>query len=203
MEPRTVPVSLIVTDGTLTNLQTGVINVNANSGTGGRTITGNLTNNGTVNLNWATSFSTTDGVYVNNGVFNIAAGQTLTISGANQSFLQNAGTLNIDGALNMSSATFEVNGGTVTSSGSFAIASGNFRFDGGSSSGTPFTLTDSSLDIGPGSIGSGQVHDPRCKHLERRCSHRPDIAACRDFNLAAVADCRSRSLPNRGSSMLG
>ena len=59
---------LTVTSGTLTNAAAGVINVNA--GTGGlRSVSLNLTNNGTVNINTNATFSKTSGVYTNNGDF--------------------------------------------------------------------------------------------------------------------------------------
>ena len=126
--------NLTVTSGTLTNATGGVIDVNAGGG-GSRTISANLTNDGTVNLNTSTTFSKSSGSYINNNAFNIAAGQTLTINGSSQAFTQAGGTLAATGLFDLSSAAFNFNGGIVT--------------------GTP-RLTAATLNIGNGSNGAAE-----------------------------------------------
>ncbi|MDD5064328.1 MAG: PEP-CTERM sorting domain-containing protein [Phycisphaerae bacterium] len=122
---------LNVTSGTLTN--EGQININ--EGTGGvRTLGANLNNNNTVNINADTTFLKSSGSYTNNADLNIAADKTLTISLNNQTFSQNDGTLDVDGAFSMNSATFNFNGGTIT--------------------GSELMIQNSSLNIGPGSTGA-------------------------------------------------
>src|SRR5207253_2572790 len=93
---------LTVTGGTLTNA--GTLNVNAGTG-GPRTITANLTNNGTVSLNTSTTFAKASGTTTNTGTFTVAAGQTLTMAAGGQSFNQNGGTLTVAGTLGMAGGT--------------------------------------------------------------------------------------------------
>jgi len=145
--------TLAVTSGTLTNAATGVINSNA--GVGGRVLAGSLTNLGTVNINRSTTFARMDGVYSNDSIFTIAPGQALTITGLNQTFHQNAGTLTNNGAINVMSATVGLNGGTLNNPGSVNVSSGTFDFNGGAASGTPVLLTNSALNFGLGSTGAG------------------------------------------------
>jgi len=104
--------SLVVSSGALTNAAGGVINVNQGAG-GSRTISANLLNLGAFNMNTGLSLSTANGVYENDGVFNIASGQGLTLSGQNQVFNQNAGTLQLDGSMTVSGMTFNYNGGAI------------------------------------------------------------------------------------------
>ncbi|MBT3199755.1 MAG: PEP-CTERM sorting domain-containing protein [Phycisphaerales bacterium] len=135
--------TLDVTTGDLTNAATGTININVGAG-GDRTVRASLTNNGTVNINTNTSFSKTSGVYTNNHLMNIAANKAVTISSFDQTFNQNGGTLDIDGALNLYYMAVNYNGGTIL--------------------GTP-TLINSSLSIAPSAanpasflIGGGNNH---------------------------------------------
>ncbi|MBN1911512.1 MAG: PEP-CTERM sorting domain-containing protein [Pirellulales bacterium] len=104
--------ALDVTSGTLANLGAGVINIEPGAG-GSRYLRANLTNDGTVNVNTVTQFIESNGVYTNNGQLNVAANKSVTISGSNQTFNQNGGTLNLTGALAVSNATFNYNGGTI------------------------------------------------------------------------------------------
>jgi RHS repeat-associated protein len=92
--------SLVVTNGTLTNAAIGQINVNAVGG-GGRTINAELLNQGTLNVNFGVSLpkplanqgtinvtganltiNSGANSFANSGLLNIAAGRTLTVSGA-------------------------------------------------------------------------------------------------------------------------
>jgi len=102
--------NLTVTGGTLTNTASGTINSNGTT-SGTRTISANLTNNGTVNINTDTTFSKTGAQYINNGDLNIAASETLTVSGSGVNFINGpAGTIAGDGTLNLGTATFANNG---------------------------------------------------------------------------------------------
>ena len=69
-------VTLSLGSGTLANLPGGVFNAGAGAG-GTRTLTGNLTNDGTVNLNIDTTFNGGLKTYTNNASFNIPTGTTL------------------------------------------------------------------------------------------------------------------------------
>jgi len=104
--------TLMVTSETLTNMASGVINVNKTLiGAGTRTITANLINNGQVNINTDTTFNKAGGQYTNNGDLNIALGKTLTLSGSSVN-LTNApgGTIAGEGTLNLGTAAFANNG---------------------------------------------------------------------------------------------
>ncbi|MBI4324132.1 MAG: hypothetical protein HY674_02595, partial [Chloroflexi bacterium] len=105
--------SLTLTDGALTNALAGLIEVNQGSG-GPRLISGDLFNFGTFNANFGLTLSKANGVYDNLGAFNIAAAQTVTISGQNQVFNQKGGTLALGGALDLSNLAFNYEGGLIT-----------------------------------------------------------------------------------------
>jgi len=147
---------LYVTAGTLIN--ESLIDIQPGAG-GARTLVANLTNNDRVRINTDTTFSKGSGVYTNNADFDIAAARTLTIAGSSQKFVQNAGTLDINGALSISSARFD--------------------FDGGLLTGNAPTLTNSSLNIGPGSVGAGEFN------LHGVCSLSGDIAPAQIVNINA------------------
>jgi len=148
--------NLTMTSGTLTNMPTGVINANAGSG-GGRTISANLTNNGTVNLN--TGSTALAGVFTNTAGFNIPATGAVTMNGSSQAFNQNGGTFSNAGSLSLSlGAVFTQNGGTLNNTGSFALSDGNLNLNAGTvSSTTPMILTHAALTIGSASTASGTI----------------------------------------------
>ncbi len=79
---------LSITAGTLTN--TGTIATEAGSGSGTRTLRGNLTNKSTLALGTTTAFNGTSAVFVNEGAVNIATGATLSLPGG-QTFSNEAG----------------------------------------------------------------------------------------------------------------
>lgn len=132
--------ALIVDSGTLVNSTSGVITVssdaNPNAGQPDRNISANVTNNGLINLNEDTFFTKAGAAFTNNGTVNIAAGKTLVLSGLNQVFNQDAGTVSVGGGLTMSGDTF--------------------NFNGGSLSGNAPVLISSTLNIGAGSTGAGE-----------------------------------------------
>ena len=104
--------NLTVTSGTLTNTALGVINVDKTvAGTGTRTITANLTNNGQVNINTDTTLTKASGQHINSGDLNIALDNTLTLSGSSVNFTNAAGgTIAGEGTLNLGTATFANDG---------------------------------------------------------------------------------------------
>ncbi len=136
--------NLTVTAGTLTNANTGVINVNTGSG-GYHYIDANITNNGTVNFNADGALSKTNGLFTNNSQVNIADGADV-VFGVTVSFTQSAGKLAING------------------SGTFVMDSDTFNFNGGTITGVP-VLSDSMLAIGPSSTGAGTVSFRRASSL--------------------------------------
>jgi hypothetical protein len=102
-----------VDNGILTNTSSGILNVEQGAA-GLRYFKGSLINNGNVNINhYNTYFSQSGGSYTNNNKFNIDTGKKLTISGNNQTFIQNAGTLTIDGTFELSNMDFDYNGGLI------------------------------------------------------------------------------------------
>jgi hypothetical protein len=111
--------------GTLTNTDTGTLNMNAGNG-GGRTLTGSLNNAGTVNVDFSTTFQ--NGIFTNAGDFTIAPGQTLTVS---------------------NSPAFNQDDGTLTCAGTYSQAGGAFNFNGGRPAGNPLQLGGVVLTIGP------------------------------------------------------
>lgn len=125
--------NFIVTNGTLTNASTGVININAGTG-GGRTIAANIANSGSFNVNVSGVLSKPNGLFSNLGQVNIAAAAELSF-GDSSVFTQSKGKV------------------VITDGGSFVMASDTFNFNGGSVSGTP-VLFDSALAIGAGSEGA-------------------------------------------------
>ena len=82
--------TLVVTPGdTFTNQSTGIIDADSGAGNGGRTITGNVTNDGTVNVNVNTSYST--GTWDNAGAIDLADGVTLTVATSPATFTNDTG----------------------------------------------------------------------------------------------------------------
>ena len=122
---------LTVTNGILTN--TGTILSGVGSG-GPRTISADFVNRGDLQVNQAVVLSRTNGVYANERQITIAAGQKLSLSGQGQRLVQNGGTIEVLGGLDVISATLD--------------------FNGGSFSGTMPLLQQSTLNLGPSS-GAG------------------------------------------------
>ena len=103
--------TLAVTSGVLINAATGVLNFSPGSNQGIRVLDAELFNQGTVNINRTPSFTKP---ITNEGLFDIVSGVTLTLSGAIQTFTQSAGTLNVNGAMNIASgATLTNDGGSI------------------------------------------------------------------------------------------
>ena len=99
--------SLTVTNGTLTNSATGVINVL--TGGGSRTLAVQLDNQGLVNVDQALTLTRASSNHTNSGTLNLSgANLTLTQSGTTPTFT-NTGVINVT-----ASRTFTATGGTVT-----------------------------------------------------------------------------------------
>jgi hypothetical protein len=131
--------TLVVTSGdTFTNQSGGTLQVDAGAG-GSRTITGNVTNDGTANVNASTSFGS--GIWDNAGALNIADGQSLTVSA------------------NTSSTFTDDTGGSVVSNGTnhtgqLVVDGGNTDNQGnGTTSGEPVLLSGP-----PGGTGGVTLH---------------------------------------------
>lgn len=111
-----VPV-LHVPTGIMVNAPEGVLTF-SNAGGGTRRFFGDLDNEGTVNVNNSLTVTGTDATYVNRGTFLIAAGKDFRVEGGNQTFHQEDGVLQMDGAFAFdgdgSGETFRYTGGDIT-----------------------------------------------------------------------------------------
>jgi hypothetical protein len=120
--------NLTVTNGTLTNLVGGEINVNAGDG-GSRNLTTELANAGTVNIKTATTLGRASADHVNSGTIRVIGGDlSVSQSGTTPTFT-NSGTLDIASgrSLNISGGTLaNFNAGTLTG-GNYLVA-GTFKF---------------------------------------------------------------------------
>jgi uncharacterized repeat protein (TIGR01451 family) len=121
----------LVVNGLLTN--TGTINVEPGSG-GARRLEASFNNLGLLNVNAGLTLSKLNGVYRNEGEVRIATGQKLTVSSQGQVFNHNNGSIAGNGFVEIAGAVFNFNGGTVT--------------------GASPVISDSTLNIGPGSTGA-------------------------------------------------
>jgi RHS repeat-associated protein len=145
------------------------------------TIASPFINTGTVTLNENLTISYT--TYTNTGTFTIASGQTLTLNGGGGTFLQDGGTLSVNGTLNVANkATFALDGGTLGGSGSFSVNSATFAFNGGSSTLGPLPVTDAALKIGPKSTGAASFV------LYGNCTLSGDVAAAQTLAVVGTGN---------------
>lgn len=109
--------------GTLTN--NGTLEVLAGAG-GGRQYDWNLENGsgGAVDIDAGVAFVGTGRSHSNSGQFMVRNGASLTVSGSNQTFTQQAGALQVDGLFDVSSATLAFNGGSITGTGTARVTNG-------------------------------------------------------------------------------
>ena len=116
--------------GTLTN--NGTLEVLPGAG-GGRQYDWNLVNSagGTVDIDADTVFVGSGRSHANSGQFMVRGGDSLTVSGSGQTFTQQAGTLQADGLLDVSSATLALNGGAITGAGTVRTTNGRLTFGPG------------------------------------------------------------------------
>ena len=110
------PVSLIVTNGLMTNLPTGTFWVGTGSDLGGDFIVwSDLLNQGTVRISYSVYFTKPRSAVDNEGMFKVFPGQGAFFYALGQSFNQNGGTLALEGAaFHMKSGYFRYRGGTIT-----------------------------------------------------------------------------------------
>ncbi len=101
--------NLSMGSGPLTN--TGTLRFAAGPGGGARSFTGELVNSGQVHAD--TSATLHGGPFTNHADLNVAAGAVLTLA-SSTSFVQDGGGLQLDGALQQSSGSFQLDGGTVS-----------------------------------------------------------------------------------------
>lgn len=101
---------------------------------------GSVENHGTVDILDTVSFGGTSRFFTNHGSLYIAPGAQM-VTGASFVFNQNAGTVRVDGKLELS--------------GEFSTAGDSFNYNGGTVLGTVIIQGHSHLRIGPGSSGPG------------------------------------------------
>jgi uncharacterized repeat protein (TIGR01451 family) len=142
--------SHLTVGGLFTN--TGTINVERGAG-GSRVLSGNLNNLGQINVDTSLTLSRTNGVYSNQAFVQIAAGQTLSLSGQGQVFSQNNGAVSGAGFFQMSSATLSFNGGTF-SVVTPVVSNGTLNIDPASTGAGSFVLAGGSTLSG--NIAAGQ-----------------------------------------------
>src|SRR5262249_8962057 len=99
--------NLSVTNGPITN--NGTIRTAVGSG-GERNISGNLDNHGTLDVSASVAYS---GTLTTDGTVQMAAGQTLSLSGG-QVLTQQGGAISGLGLLLLGGSTFNFSGGTIT-----------------------------------------------------------------------------------------
>jgi len=105
----------LLSGGTITNNADGVVNVEAGSGGLRSLTTAGFVNNGEVNINASVRLDGASGVYTNNNNWSIASGRTLTLNASGtQTFNQQAGVLDNQGAFVVSGEVFNHNGGVIT-----------------------------------------------------------------------------------------
>ncbi|MEM7474102.1 MAG: PEP-CTERM sorting domain-containing protein [Planctomycetota bacterium] len=165
--------------GSVTNAAGGVINLNG-AGTGNVAIDANFQNNGTVNFNKSGSFSSSSTTFTNDGTVNIAAGQEMTF-GSSNTFVQNSGTLDIDGTFTMSSDTFTYNGGVIE--GDLGLSNSTLNIGAGTGGfNADFTGTSNNLT---GNVLAGQTLNMNATNVGATVSAQADYSNSGTINLNA------------------
>jgi len=121
--------NLNIPSGVLTNR--ALIETRTGS-SGSRLLSGAVINDGTVQASHHLGIT---GTFTNRSTINVVAGKTLSVTGAATVFDQVAGSINIDGLVDMSAPTFNFDGGTIAAPGQMQLAGGAFNFRGGMTSG--------------------------------------------------------------------
>lgn len=148
--------------GALLNGATGVLAFQFGASTGHiRNLGAHLSNLGTVNIEAGTTvnLNRSEGLFVNENAFNIGAGAILAMNAGGRVFTQQAGTLDNQGAFNITNATLNFNGGQIT--------------------GNAVTISAGTLNIGPGSTGQGSFT------FLSASNHSGDVAAGQTLHLLA------------------
>ncbi|MEW6159807.1 MAG: hypothetical protein AB1813_20440, partial [Verrucomicrobiota bacterium] len=141
--------SFTVNTGTLTNLPSGVIEINEGT-QGDRNLNAELLNLGTLNVNWPSGLNKNAATHINRGTINIASGRSLTINGGEQTFRHEAGLLAANGLFRGNSIRFQFEGGEIT--GSPYLVSSELNVGANATTPASFILTHSS------SRYSGDLH---------------------------------------------
>ena len=142
----------------------GTINLTADGGGSGlaqMTMTGGSTFNNTGTFNFAAPTSggsnsrAFSGLFVSSGTVNVSANADFNSGAA----ATNTGTFTVTPSgqvFSTSLGVFNQNAGTLANNGAFLVTSGDtFNFNGGNITGNPIEIQSSTLNIGPGSTGSG------------------------------------------------
>ncbi len=125
-------------DSALTNTAGGEIALRTGTGSDlERMVRANIVNDGLVTIEpgVAASFDKQLGVFTNNNTVNIAATAAVTF-GMGSTFTQNAG-------------------GVLNNNGTFEMAGDTFNYNGGNITGNPIMFMNNTLNIAPGSTGTG------------------------------------------------
>lgn len=157
MADNTGTTTFAITDGTLTNSNTGQLHFQA--GPGNHTFSGDLVNDGTVIVDQPTSFTKLDGSYTNNNQFTINSTFTITNDGT----LTNSATGVISGAGTVNSTldnagTVRATGGTLNLTDGPATNTGVFEAVGDSTLNVTAPL--SNLDAGTLTSGTYRSVSP-------------------------------------------
>jgi hypothetical protein len=159
------PSTFVVTTGdTFTNQSGGTLQVDVGAG-GARTITGNVTNDGTVNVNSSTSFD--PGTWDNAGALNIADSQTLTVTTSSSTFTDDTGGSVVSNGTNQTGQLVVDGGNTYnqgngTTSGEPVLLAGPAGSTGGvalhyTGTGASTIVAQGGADTVDGAIVSGQT----------------------------------------------
>ncbi len=123
---------LNVTTGSMTNNNT----VNIEPGAGGtRTIGTAFINHGDMNFNYDTALSKGSADYINHANIHIAPATSVTVALSSEEVFQEDGLFD--------------------NQGEFSLSAAKFHFNGGEFAGNPIKLSGATLNIGPGSQGTG------------------------------------------------
>lgn len=113
--------TLNITNGTLVNTSTGIIDFQSGSGRGSRAFNSNLNNQGTVNVNINSTMNKTSGTYSNSGSIKLLGGN-LDIN-SNSSFTNGGGIqVNTGKRLTVNGGNFTYNSGVFSGGGGVTFA---------------------------------------------------------------------------------
>ncbi|MFM9958590.1 MAG: beta strand repeat-containing protein [Phycisphaerales bacterium] len=138
--------------GVFTNAAAGTVMVDAGSG-GPRVFDANVENAGAFTVAADANLNRASGVHKNTGAFTVNAARTLTMSGNNQRFEQNGGTLTVDGTFAVDGSTFRLSGGAIGGAGRVVVTSGRLEMGGGGTG----SVTVRGTSTMSGGIVSGQT----------------------------------------------
>ena len=127
-----------------------------------RTFTGNLVNTGVIEVARDLVLDTQDGSYTSSGSITTLPGASLIVNGKSQVVEVTAGTLDVQGALNLSGTTFRYLGGTLTGT-ELSLRDVDVQF-GSAAAALPFVMSGASTLTGD--IPAGQVLAVRAGYQE-------------------------------------